>query len=104
MTTRVSPDLCGTFVTEAGFLVKDRISMEPQIVGQQERQMLKRRIKAGMEKVKALGTRSGAPIGRPRITGEQQSGIRSLRREAGATERSQKGWSCRSRWSGSPAG
>ena len=43
--------------------------------------MLKRRIKAGMDKAKALGTRSGAPIGRPRITAEQQSGIRSLRRE-----------------------
>jgi DNA invertase Pin-like site-specific DNA recombinase len=39
-------------------------------MGQQERQMLKRRIKAGMEKAKALGTRSGAPIGRPRITAE----------------------------------
>ena len=50
-------------------------------MGQQERQMLKRRIRAGMDKAKALGTRSGAPIGRPRITAEQQSGIRSLRRE-----------------------
>ena len=49
--------------------------------GQQERQMLRRRIKAGMDKAKALGTRSGAPIGRPRITAEQQSSIRSLRRE-----------------------
>ena len=48
---------------------------------QQERQMLKRRIRAGMDKAKALGTRSGAPIGRPRITAEQQSGIPSLRRE-----------------------
>ena len=50
-------------------------------MGQQERQMLRRRIKAGMDKAKALGTRSGAPIGRPRITAEQQSSIRSLRRE-----------------------
>ena len=50
-------------------------------MGQQERQMLQRRIKAGMEKAKTFGTRSGAPIGRPRITAEQQSSIRALRRE-----------------------
>jgi DNA invertase Pin-like site-specific DNA recombinase len=43
--------------------------------------MLQRRIKAGMEKAGAFGTKSGAPIGRPRITAEQRSSIRSLRRE-----------------------
>ena len=43
--------------------------------------MLQRRIKAGMEKAKTFGTKSGAPIGRPRITAEQQSSIRSLRRK-----------------------
>ena len=50
-------------------------------LGQQERQMLQRRIKAGMEKAKAFGTKSGTPIGRPRITAEQQSSIRSMRRK-----------------------
>ena len=48
-------------------------------MGQQERQMLQRRIRAGMEKAKTFGTRSGNPIGRPRIDAESQSRIRSLR-------------------------
>jgi DNA invertase Pin-like site-specific DNA recombinase len=50
-------------------------------MGQQERQMLQRRIKAGMEKAKTFGTKSGNPIGRPRLGAEQQSRIRSLRRD-----------------------
>ena len=50
-------------------------------MAEQERKMIVRRIKAGMDKAKAMGTRSGAPIGRPKITAEQQSSIRSLRRE-----------------------
>ena len=46
----------------------------------QERMMLQRRIRAGMEKAKATGTKSGAPIGRPKISATKQSKIRSMRR------------------------
>ena len=43
--------------------------------------MLRKRIAAGMKKAKATGTKSGAPIGRPRISAAKQSRIRQMRQE-----------------------
>ena len=48
---------------------------------QQEREMLRRRVKAGMATAKQRGTRSGNPIGRPKLTASKVSDMRRLRGE-----------------------
>ena len=50
-------------------------------VANQEREMLRKRIAAGMKKAKATGTKSGNPIGRPKISATKQSKIRDLRHD-----------------------
>ncbi len=47
----------------------------------QERQMLQRRIKAGIDKAKKNGTESGHPIGRPKVKAEKQSRAVALPKE-----------------------
>lgn len=50
-------------------------------MGNQERKMLQRRIRAGMANAKKAGTKSGNPIGRPRISAAKQSRIRRMRKD-----------------------
>ena len=50
-------------------------------MGNQERKMLQRRIKAGMKVAKKNGTKSGNPIGRPKISAAKQSRIRQMRKD-----------------------
>ena len=42
-----------------------------------ERSMIRERVLAGMSRAAASGTRSGKPIGRPRIEPETEAGIRA---------------------------
>jgi DNA invertase Pin-like site-specific DNA recombinase len=42
-----------------------------------ERSMIRERVLAGMSRAAASGTRSGKPIGRPRIGPETEAGIRA---------------------------
>jgi putative DNA-invertase from lambdoid prophage Rac len=46
--------------------------------GQQEREMLRKRVKAGMATAKERGTRSGNPIGRPKLIASKVSDMRRL--------------------------
>lgn len=48
---------------------------------QQEREMLRKRVKAGMAAAKERGTRSGNPIGRPKLTASKVSDMRRLRKD-----------------------
>jgi DNA invertase Pin-like site-specific DNA recombinase len=43
-----------------------------------ERAMIVERVKAGLERAKRTGTRSGRPSGRPRTTREKENEIRAL--------------------------
>ncbi len=45
-----------------------------------ERAMIAERVRAGMVRARANGTRSGKPIGRPRIKSETEQAIRVLLR------------------------
>ena len=45
-----------------------------------EREMIRERVKTGMTNAKRVGTKSGNPIGRPRITAAKQSKIRTMRK------------------------
>ena len=46
-----------------------------------EREMIRERVKTGMANAKRAGTKSGNPIGRPRISAAKQSKIRSMRKD-----------------------
>jgi DNA invertase Pin-like site-specific DNA recombinase len=46
-----------------------------------EREMIRERVKTGMANAKRVGTKSGNPIGRPRITASKQSRIRAMRND-----------------------
>ena len=46
-----------------------------------EREMIRERVKTGMANAKRAGTKSGNPIGRPRISAAKQSRIRAMRKE-----------------------
>jgi DNA invertase Pin-like site-specific DNA recombinase len=46
-----------------------------------ERAMIQERIRAGLAKAKAKGTKTGNPIGRPTVREETENAIRRLRRE-----------------------
>ena len=41
-----------------------------------ERAMIQERVRAGLRRAKAQGTKSGNPIGRPRVNGEVEAAIR----------------------------
>jgi len=46
-----------------------------------ERSMIQERVKSGLARAKANGTKSGAPIGRPRVSAEKEAAIRAMRAE-----------------------
>jgi DNA invertase Pin-like site-specific DNA recombinase len=46
-----------------------------------EREMIRERVKTGMANAKRAGTKSGNPIGRPRISAAKQSRIRTMRKD-----------------------
>jgi DNA invertase Pin-like site-specific DNA recombinase len=46
-----------------------------------EREMIRERVNAGLARARERGTRSGLPIGRPRVSHEVESRIRQLRAE-----------------------
>ncbi len=45
-----------------------------------EREMIRERVKSGIERARRTGTRSGRPIGRPRVSLEIERKVRALRR------------------------
>ena len=45
-----------------------------------EREMIRERVKAGIERVRRTGTKSGRPIGRPKVSNEIERKVRALRR------------------------
>jgi DNA invertase Pin-like site-specific DNA recombinase len=46
-----------------------------------ERSLIQERVRAGLQRAKRHGTKSGKPIGRPRVTVETEVNIRRLRRQ-----------------------
>ena len=46
-----------------------------------EREMIRERVKTGMANARRAGTKSGNPIGRPRISAAKQSRIRTMRKD-----------------------
>jgi DNA invertase Pin-like site-specific DNA recombinase len=45
-----------------------------------EREMIRERVKSGIERARRTGTKSGRPIGRPKVSIEIERKVRALRR------------------------
>jgi DNA invertase Pin-like site-specific DNA recombinase len=45
-----------------------------------EREMIREQVKSGIERAKRTGTKSGRPIGRPKVSLEIERKVRALRR------------------------
>ncbi len=46
-----------------------------------ERAMIRERVQAGLERAKKHGTKSGKPVGRPKVNGKKQRAILAARAE-----------------------
>jgi DNA invertase Pin-like site-specific DNA recombinase len=64
------------------------------IFAEYERAMIQERIRAGLAKAKAKGTRTGNPIGRPTVSPEMEQAILRLRREGVGMVRIAKSLGC----------